>query len=102
MKRFLLIIVMVSALALGVGAAPTWEVVSRAPASEQTDQETEYEVRGLYLYISAPRPVQVKVFTILGQLVSQTTVPSGVSRLRLSQRGIYILKIGTATRRVTV
>ena len=62
----------------------------------------EMAVRDNFIYIAAPRPVTVKVFTILGQLISQTTLPAGIHRLPMSAKGIYIIKIGGSTRRVTI
>ena len=62
----------------------------------------EVSVRGLSIYVTASRPVQVKVFTILGQLIVQQNIAAGTTRLSVSARGIYILKAGDATCRVTV
>lgn len=55
-----------------------------------------------YIYVMAAKPVQVRVLTILGQTLEQATLPPGRHRFRLKAKGIYIIKIGTATRRVTV
>lgn len=57
---------------------------------------------GGYIYVSTSRAVTVKVFTLLGQLVSSQTVPAGTSRLRMPARGLYIIKTDSLTRRVTV
>lgn len=46
--------------------------------------------------------VQVKVFTILGQLVSQSTLNPGTSELKINSRGIYIVKIGNVTQKVAL
>ncbi|MDE6814361.1 MAG: T9SS type A sorting domain-containing protein, partial [Duncaniella sp.] len=55
------------------------------------------------IYVTSQHQVSVKVFTILGQLISQETLPAGTHRLQMSAKGIYILKIGTnITRRVTI
>lgn len=59
-------------------------------------------VRDSCIYVTSPRQVSVKVFTILGQLISQETLPAGTHRLQMSAKGIYILKLGTTTRRVTI
>ena len=48
------------------------------------------------------RPCTVRLFTILGNLVSQRNLPAGTSRLRLKGRGMYLLKTDRGTRRVTV
>lgn len=62
----------------------------------------EVSVRGLSIYVTASRPVQVKIFTILGQLIVQQNIAAGTTRLSVNARGIYILKAGDATCRVTV
>lgn len=89
-------------------AAPRWESVDVPahvlPAEQQrTDDNTvEMAVSDGYIYIGSARPVTVKVFTILGQLISQESLPAGTHRLRMTAKGVYILKIGTSTRRVTI
>ena len=59
-------------------------------------------VREGYVYVTVSRRTQVKLFTILGQTVSQTELPAGTSRLRVGARGIYILKAGDTTVRITL
>lgn len=89
-------------------AAPRWEGVDTPVSMEAvTDSKTddnvvEMAVKEGYIYIGTSRPVTVKVFTILGQLISQESLSPGTHRLRMSTRGVYILKIGTSTRRVTI
>lgn len=94
-------------MAAALAAPPRWENVdapSRQSGVEQRiDAETpDVAVSDGYIYVATARPVTVKVFTILGQLVSNEAVPAGVSRLKLNAKGIYILKIGSLTRRVTI
>ena len=55
-----------------------------------------------YIYLWSDKPVTVKLFSILGQLISQETVKPGLHRIRLASRGIYILRAGTTTRRITI
>ena len=85
-------------------AQPRWEVVESLPADivEPQNEHVEVLVRDGAIYLIAPRPTQVKLFTILGQTVAQDRLPAGTSRLRLSGRGIYILKAGSFTCRVTI
>ena len=45
---------------------------------------------------------QVKVFTILGQLVSNATINQGLYELKIDSRGIYIVKIGNVTQKVAL
>lgn len=90
----------------GRTAAPRWEpVVTETVAdldSASDPDRIEVEIRDGYIYVATSRPVSVKVLSILGQLISQQNIPAGTSRLRISARGIYILKIGTITKRVTI
>ena len=81
--------------------SPTWEHISATGVSDDSDR-IETVVRDGYIYITTSRPVNVKIFSILGQLISSTRVAAGSSRLKVPARGIYILKAGTYTRRLTV
>lgn len=108
MRKLLAILVLTFAAALGAMAAgtPAWEDVSSpVPAIAQTldmDAETEVVVRDGYIYLRNEHPVTVKLFSILGQLISQETVKPGLHRIRLASRGIYILRAGSTTRRITL
>ncbi|MCM1111609.1 MAG: hypothetical protein NC336_10415 [Clostridium sp.] len=87
-------------------AAPRWEQVTvstdtiefRGEGNETIDVTT----RDGYIYITTRDQISVKLFTILGQLIIQDTLPAGVHRYRLTSRGIYLLKAGNLTRRITV
>ena len=109
MRRFLLILIIFAAAVIGGKAADGWESANQPQNTagtetiERGDQDTPaIWVEGRYIYIDTPRPVTVKIFSILGQLVSQESVTAGRHRLQLSTRGIYILKIGSTTRRITL
>ncbi|MBD5265956.1 MAG: T9SS type A sorting domain-containing protein [Duncaniella sp.] len=107
MRRFVFIAFVVLSALLSSGAAPRWEAVD-APGRIFTEQRAEQEgidvaVNDSAIYVASQHQVSVKVFTILGQLISQETLPAGTHRLQMSAKGIYILKIGTnITRRVTI
>jgi len=84
---------------------PRWEVVesdTSGDPGEGAGDRVEVSARDGYIYVTTPREVNVKVFTILGQLVSQGRLPAGTSRLRVNNKGIYILKTGSFTCRVTI
>ena len=71
--------------------------------TERIDAENpDVRVSEGYVYVTTTRSVTVKVFSILGQLISQETIQPGISRFRLPSRGIYILKVGTLTKRITI
>lgn len=94
----------VTAPAAMAAPAAEWEHVdTQASVSDTPETERlDVTVHDGYIYVSTSRAVTVKVFTILGQLVSQAKLPAGTSRLKLTARGIYILKAGSQTRRVTI
>ncbi len=83
-------------------AAPGWETISSSTADLGDSDRIDVVVKDGYIYITTNHVVNVKIFSILGQLISQKTLQPGTSRLRVPARGIYILKAGTYTRRVTV
>lgn len=89
-----------------VAAPPAWEEVTSPPPAvvQSIDGEgtTEVVVRDGYIYIWSQKPVTVKLFSILGQQIHQETVPAGLHRLRLGSKGIFILRAGSLTRRVTL
>lgn len=92
---------------------PQWEPVRRysVPADEGyagadeppelVADRLEAVVHGGYLYVTVSRPATVRLYTILGTLVSQRSLPAGVSRYRLKARGMYLLKTDRGTRRIT-
>lgn len=55
-----------------------------------------------HIVVRLPHKAQVKVFTILGQLVSQAELNAGVSTLKMNSRGIYIVKVGNVTQKVAL
>lgn len=85
-------------------AGPKWETVQTiSPSTPSTSSDKiEAEVIDGYIYLSTPKPQTVKVLSIVGQLISEQQVPAGVSKLKLTARGIYILKVGEKTLRVTI
>lgn len=94
------------AVASAAAASPAWEeVTSPQPAVVQSfemEGPTEVVVRDGYIYIWSQKPVTVKLFSILGQQIHQETVGTGIHRLRLNSKGIFILKAGSLTKRVTL
>lgn len=107
MRHAIVIAFIVLSALLSSGASPRWEAVDAPGRIFTTEQRIESDgvdvaVSDSSIYISSQRQVTVKVFTILGQLISQGTLQAGTHRLQMSAKGIYILKIGTTTRRVTI
>ncbi|MDE5871552.1 MAG: T9SS type A sorting domain-containing protein [Muribaculaceae bacterium] len=96
----LLVAVAVPSLSYSKG----WEAV-RADVSGLNsvahDNDVEIRVSPGHVVVVASQPVQIKVFTILGQVVSSETLPAGTSRLPLSH-GVYIVKVGDLTCKIAV
>lgn len=65
------------------------------------DNDVEIRVSPGHVVVVASQAVQIKVFTILGQVVSSETIPAGTSRLPLSH-GVYIVKVGDLTCKIAV
>jgi len=86
--------------------ARQWETVKneRMTESRAIAHEGDVEVRSARgcIIVSTTRPTNIKVYTILGQLVSQETLPAGVSQLRINAHGVYIIKVGTITCKVAL
>lgn len=108
MRRLFIILLSLISMVLftAEGATPRWEAIQVPDRADiervETSEDLEIFAKDGYIYITTSRPVTVKVFTILGQLISQETISPGIHRLRIASRGIYILKAGTATRRITL
>lgn len=86
-------------------ASTRWET----PRQERQDvrlvvREGDVEIKAAkgVIVVSSPKPVQIKVFTILGQLVSQETLPAGTSQLNISSHGVYIIKTAEITCKVAI
>lgn len=104
----IVVLMLASAVSRSVAASPQWwqteareSASSGVPGSEDAER-IEVEVQDGDIFITVGKEVQVKVFTILGQLVTQRTITPGTTRLRISAKGIYILKIGPHTRRINL
>ena len=52
--------------------------------------------------IVTPKRITVRVYTILGQMVSRATLQPGTSELRLGSRGIFLVRIGNLTQKVAI
>lgn len=95
------------AVALPLDAALVWRDVQRdvnVPSLTDPNQTDGIEIFATdgSIIVRTPHKVQVRVFTILGQLVSQATVGPGTSELKMSARGIYVVKIGNVTQKVAL
>ena len=109
MKRSLVILLMMFCFAFGnlASAQLQWREVPHKIAGRSltdpalTDGVEIYGKDGV-ITIRTQRRIQVKVFTILGQLVSQATLNAGSAELKVGTRGIFIVKIGNITQKVAL
>ena len=109
MKRLLVILALV--LTLGLENAALAEVQWRE-TNREVQGKTWNDPRasdGIEIYggngiitIVTPKRITVRVYTILGQIVSQATLQPGTSELRLGTRGIYLVRIGNLTQKVAI
>ena len=97
-------VMMTAALSPAPCFAKGWEAVRVDVSglnSVAHDDEVEIRVSPGHVVVVASQQVQIKVFTILGQVVSSETLPAGTSRLPLSH-GVYIVKVGDLTCKIAV
>lgn len=108
LKRHICTILLLSAFAtiIPAEAAPNkWESLK----TERTDaktvvKETEIEIKtaSSTIIVTSNHSVQIKIFTILGRLVSSDSLPPGTNQLTLPAHGVYLVKIGNLTCKVAV
>lgn len=109
MLRHRLIHILVALSLLGTFAAQaaprTWEQIKTERsdtriAARQGEVEIRF-ARGV-ITVTTTKPVQIKVFTILGQLVATDTLPAGISQLTVPAHGVYIVKTPDLTCKVAL
>ncbi len=89
-------------------AQTQWKEVSTETMQSQ-NPESRLNTEGVEIYnkngniiVKLQQKGQVKVFTILGQLISQAELNAGTSMLKINSRGIYIVKVGNVTQKVAM
>ncbi len=105
----LLALAIIILLPYGTFAAsqPEWQhidAVIETPSlnnPDETDGITIYSI-DQSIIVKTNYKVEVKVFTILGQLVSHGEILAGTSVLNINSRGIYIVKIDNITQKVVL
>ena len=104
LRKYMVAALMAMSAATAMPASPAWGNRFRGILQpEQADGDTiDVNVQDRHIYITVRRPQQVSVLSILGQMISPDNITTGHIPPAYRIRGIYILKIGTTTRRVTV
>lgn len=107
LRHILTAMVLVVSIQASAASSPTWEDVNALPreivAKETADSDiSALGISGGYVYISVRQTSSIKIFTILGQLVTQQQLKPGTYRIKLLQRGVYLLKAGSITRRIAI
>ena len=109
MKRLLVILSLVLTLGLNnvALAEVQWretnrEVQGRTWNDPRSSDGIEIYGRNGTITIVTPKRITVRVYTILGQMVSQATLQPGTSELRLGTRGIYLVRIANMTQKVAI
>lgn len=102
--RYILIFALLFCSVPCPAAGLKWETVQTVSVSSPATSVDKVEAWASdgYIYLSTPKQQTVKVLSIVGQLISEQQVPAGVSKLRITARGIYILKVGEKTFRMTI
>ena len=78
------------------------EVQGKTWNDPRTSDGIEIYGRNGTITIVTPKRITVRVYTILGQIVSQATLQPGTSELRLGSRGIFLVRIGNLTQKVAI
>lgn len=101
---FAVVAAMPAATPVSAAKAPVWELVRLDDTVTDADERETIETttRDGVLYITVTHPVKVEIYSILGQLITSRQLKPGTVRLTLNQRGVYILKAGSVTRRINL
>ena len=109
MKRLLAILTLILALGLGNTALGEiqWHETRREVQGKSVNDPRQSDGIEIYgskgtITIYTPKRITVRVYTILGQVVSQATLQPGTSELKLGSRGIYLVRIGNMTQKVAI
>jgi hypothetical protein len=111
MMRRLAVVILTLVLSLGLGntalAEIQWHETNREVQGKSLNDPRTSDGIEIYgskgtITIVTPKRITVRVYTILGQMLSQATLQPGTSELRLGSRGIYLVRIGNITQKVAL
>lgn len=102
----ILILLLLFATTFNAYANKNWQPANPEKFSEAkvvaSGNEIEIRTQNGAIIVSTNTPTQIKVFTILGQLISQENLPTGVSSLTIGTHGVFIVKVGGITCKVAL
>lgn len=105
-KKYLILLIVVMTMATPAIAAPNkWETLKSERSDAKTVvKETEIEIKtaSSTIIVTSNHNIQIKVFTILGRMISNETLSPGTNQLTLPAHGVYIVKIGNLTCKVAI
>ena len=79
-----------------------WKIDDNRQNEHVQEAPIEVSSKDGSIYIRTPRKVQVIVYTILGQIVTDRTINPGLSELKIGVRGIYLVKIEGQTQKIAL
>ena len=98
MKRLVILTLSLFFLSAAIdisAATKSWEPVKTEIGELKSiakDPDIEIKAGNGHLFVTANRQVQIKIFSILGQLISSETLSPGTHRLAGTPHGVYIIK----------
>lgn len=101
----ILIIILTVATARAAASVGGWEPVKTEIHNAKTvikDAEIEILTAPGYIIVNSEHEINIKVFTILGRMVSEDKLSPGISRLPLTAHGVYIVKVGELTCKIAL
>ena len=101
-----LLIAVVALVASPVSAyAKGWEQLKVEKSESRhvaSDAELQIRAAGGVIYLTTYKPVNIKIFTILGSQIANDNLSAGSYQFAVPAHGVYIIKAGDLTCKVAV
>ncbi|MDE6335642.1 MAG: hypothetical protein K2L34_03630 [Muribaculaceae bacterium] len=101
----LLAVMLAASPVCGAAGVATWETVKTEIVDAKSvikEPDIEILTAPSCIIVNCNKQVDIKVFTILGRVVSSETLPPGSSRLTVGAHGVYIVKVGELTCKIAL
>lgn len=105
LRSIFLSVLMAMPVLCGAAGTSAWETVkTEIPDAKRVVKDIDIEIftAPACIIINVARQVDIKVFTILGRVVSAETIPPGTFQLSVGAHGVYIVKVGELTCKVAL